>query len=117
MPCRGSRSGEHVTINLVNSDDEQKLGEDFSQVFNDPEELENFRKGVHSFQENRKNEVNTTANGQFFFLVAQPEEGQQSSTGWVGEDDLVLLSSQSYVASIGNLLQARIIKMQCLLQC
>ncbi|XP_015697831.1 probable ubiquitin-like-specific protease 2B [Oryza brachyantha] len=32
------------------------LGEDFSQLFDEPE-LENFRKGVHSFQENRKKET------------------------------------------------------------
>jgi Ulp1 family protease len=33
------------------------LGEDFSQLFDDPEEWENFRKGVHSFRENRENEI------------------------------------------------------------
>lgn len=33
------------------------LGEDFSQLFDDPEEWENFRKGVHSFRENIENEI------------------------------------------------------------
>ncbi|KAG8089473.1 hypothetical protein GUJ93_ZPchr0011g27840 [Zizania palustris] len=35
----------------------KRSGEDFRQLLDDSEGLENFRKGVHSFQENRKNEI------------------------------------------------------------